>query len=238
MDAPKRNKFAMAQAVNVVLTETDYQPIWQPTPGFVKLQGNLATEIGFITQNAPQTLRHKTGSAEDKEAARLALCKAALIIAGAVAAYAHETGNHELLVRVDTTLTLLTSGRGQDSYSKCEDIHSAATANLAALGDYGVAQAGLDNLQQLLDDYEELLPQPQVAIGSAKSAGQAIDASLDRMDGILNNGLDNLMLKYEDSNPDFYRDYTNARIIIDRPGGHGNGASPTPAPTLAAATAK
>ena len=230
MDAPKRNKFAMSQAVNTVLNKKNYQPLWQTMPGFVKLQASLASEIGFITKNAPQTLRHKTGSAEDKEAARLALCKAALIIAGAVSAYAHQIGNHELLVRVDTTLTLLMSGRGQDSHSKCADILAAATSNLTALTDYSVTQAGLDNLQSLLDDYEELLPQPQVAIGSAKGVGQAIDTALDRIDGVLNNGLDNLMLKYEDTNPDFYRDYTNARIIIDRPGGHSNGNEPTPPP--------
>ena len=231
MDAPKRNKFAMAQSVNVVLTKKPYQPLWQPIPGFVKLQGNLTTEIAFITKNAPQTLRRKTGSAEDKDAARLALCKAAFIVAGAVAAYAHDVGNHELLVRVDTTLTLLLSGRGQDSYSKCEDILEAATANLASLGDFAVTQAVLDNLQQLLEDYDELLPQPQVTIGSNKSVGQAIDASLERITGILENGLDNLMLKFEDTNPDFYNDYTNARIIIDRPGGHGNGNAPTPPTT-------
>jgi hypothetical protein len=249
MDATKLNKLAMAQAVNVVLTKPDYQPLWQSTPGFVKLQGNLATEIAFITTNAPKTLRRKTGSAEDKEVARLALCRAALIIAGAVAALAHATGDHELLVRVDTTMTLLLSGRGQDTYSKCEDILAAANANFsgpasvskkagakpaatakADLADYGVSRPDLENLQQLLEDYEELLPQPQVAIGSAKSIGQAIDAALDRLDGILNHGLDNLMLKYENLNPDFYRDYTNARIVIDRPGGHGNGRNPTPPP--------
>ena len=50
----------------------------------------------------------------------------------------------------------------------------------------------------------------------------------DRADGILNNGLDNLMLRFEETQPDFFRDYTNARIIIDRPGGHGNSNPPTP----------
>jgi hypothetical protein len=44
------------------------------------------------------------------------------------------------------------------------------------------------------------------------------------------NSLDNLMLKYEDSNPDFFRDYMNARQIIDSPGGRGGG-NPTPTPT-------
>jgi inorganic pyrophosphatase len=228
----------MAQAVNVVLTEPEYKPFWQSIPGFVKLQGKLATEITFIIKNAPKTIRRKTGSAEDKDAARKALCKAALIIAGAVASHAHDVGDHQLLVRVDTNPTLLMSGRGQDTHSKCADILDAATANLAALADFDVTQADLNHLEQLLEEYEELLPQPQVAIGSAKGAGQAMDAALDRIDGILNNGLDNLMLKFEDTQPDFYRDYTNARIIIDRPGGHSNGDSPTPPPAPPAPPAK
>jgi hypothetical protein len=55
-----------------------------------------------------------------------------------------------------------------------------------------------------------------------------MEASFDGADGILNNRLDNLMLKFEDTQPDFFRDYTNARIIIDRRGGHGGNPPPTP----------
>lgn len=95
--------------------------------------------------------------------------------------------------------------------------------SLSWLSDYDVKQADLDRPQQLIVDHDELAPQPQVAIGSAKGAGQAMDAAFDRADGVLNNGIDKLMLKYEDTNPDFFRDYRNARMIIDRPGGHGNG---------------
>jgi len=159
------------------------------------------------------------------------MCKAANIIAGAVAAYAHKASDNQMLTRVDTTLGTLRGGRGQDSRDKCSDILDAATANLAALADYEIKQADLDNLEQLIGDYDELAPQPRNAIGSAKGAGQASDAAFDRADGILNNGIDKLMLKYEDTNPDFFRDYTNARIIIDRPGGRGNGNGNNPPPS-------
>ena len=230
MDAPRNNKFGMAQAVNVILTNKNYKLLWSGIPGFVQLQTDLATEIGIITTLSPKAMRRKTGSAEDKDAARTAMCKAALVIAGGAAAYAHKVGNHELLVRVDTTMTTLAGGRGKDSRDKCSDILAAATANLPALADYAVAQADLTKLTQLIADFDELLPQPQLALGSAKGAGQAIDVALDKIDGILNNGLDNLMLKFEDTNPDFFRDYTNARIIIDRPGGHSNGNTPPPTP--------
>ena len=230
MDASKKNIFAMARTVNGVLTKKDYQPLWQPIPGFVKQQGNLATEIAFIATNAPKVVQRKTGSADQKEAVRLTLCKAAFIIAGALVAYAHDAGNQELLVRMSTTLTALLGGRGQDSYDKCKDILTTANANLAGVIANGVAQTDLDHLQQLLDQYGGLLLQPRLDISNLKSIGQGIDASLERIVGILENGLDNLMLKFQDTHPDFYNEYQAARIIIDLPGGHATGGDPTPPP--------
>lgn len=228
MEAPKLNKLAMAQATNAVLLKTNYQPLWLSIPGFVRLQADLTGQIKIITDLSITQGRRKTGLADDKSEARRAMCKAANIIAGAVASYAHIVGNHELLTRVDTSMSILTGGRGQDSHDKCSDILAAATANLVALADYAVAQPDLTALEQLIAGFDKLASAPQLAIGSAKSAGQAIDVALDKIDGILNNGIDNLLLKFEDTQPAFFRDYTNARIIIDRPGGHGNGENPTP----------
>jgi hypothetical protein len=34
------------------------------------------------------------------------------------------------------------------------------------------------------------------------------------------------MLKFEDTNPNFFNEYMSARIFIDRPDGHDNGDSP------------
>jgi hypothetical protein len=152
--------------------------------------------------------------------------------------YAHKAGNHELLVRVDTTLGLLLGGRSQDSSDKCKDIEAAANDHLAALGSYGVKQMNLDTLARLIQAYDALTPRLQAARATTKSAGQALDAAFDRADGILNNGLDNLMLQYEDGHPDFYRDYTNARIVRAHAGGRGNGnaEAPAPAPATAAVT--
>lgn len=194
MDTPKKNKLAMYDATYTVLTAKEYKPIWQGLPAFVINVTDFGAVKKQITDLSPLTGHRKTGVPADKDAARLAMCKAANIIAGSVAAYAHKVGNHELLTRVDTTLPVLMGGRGQDSRDKCSDILSAATANLAALPDYDVKQADLDNLQLLIEAYEEWLPATQVALGKLKNAGQKIDALFDLGDGILHNGLDNLML--------------------------------------------
>ena len=186
-------------------------------------------EVDRIAQNSGKYGRRKTGVAADKDAARKAMCKKALVIAGGIAAYAYHVENRELLTRVDTTLSVLMGGRGKDSRDKCADILAAGTENLSALGEFQVTQEDLDELKGLIDDYDELAPQPQLVKGQIKGTGQMIEAAFDRADGILTNGLDKLMLRFEESQPAFFRDYMNARMIVDRPGGYSNGEPETPA---------
>lgn len=230
METPKKNKSAMYQSTEEVLSRKDYAPTWQTVPGFVKLHTEFTDTVAAIARLGLKQGRRKTGVAEDKGAARRAMCKAAHKLAGAVAAYAHVAGNHELLTRVDTNLSILLGGRGKDSSDKCKDILAAATANLAALPEYNVQQAVLDALDGLIKAYDALEPKPQAARVSAKSAGQAQDLAFDKADGLLNNGLDKLMLQFEETHPDFYRDYTNARVIVDLPAGHNHPTPPTPPP--------
>src|ERR1043166_9384486 len=133
MEAKQNNKFDMYRAVQGVLKSQEHQNIWEDIPGFNVLQTDFNTEVTLITTLSNSHGRRKTGVAEDKVAARLSMCKTANVVAGQVAAYAHRTAKHELLTRVDTSLSILAGGRGQDSIDKCKDILAAATANLAAL---------------------------------------------------------------------------------------------------------
>lgn len=231
MDTPKKNKLAMYEAVDTVLNGPAYQPVWKDMTAFATDANSFSTVKKQIIELSPQTGRRKTGVPADKDAARTAMCKAANIIAGSVASYAHKAGNHELLTRVDTSLSILMGGRGQDSRDKCADILAAATANLAALADYEVKQADLDSLNALITAFDVWLPATKVALGKLKTAGQKLEALFDQGDGLLNNSLDKLMLKFEDSNPDFFHDYMTAREITDLPGGHHTGNPPPPPPT-------
>jgi hypothetical protein len=230
MEASRLNKLSMYQSVNVILLKPEYQTLWASIPGFVRLQAAFKIEVDLIAQSSGKYGRRKTGVAEDKDAARKAMCKKALVVAGGVAAYAYQAENRELFTRVDTKLSILMGGRGKDSRDKCSDILTAATENLAHLAEFEVTQEDLDELKGLIDDYDELAPQPQLVKGKIKGTGQMIEAAFDRADGILTNALDNLMLRFEKPQPAFFRDYMNARTIIDRPGGHGNGEPEAPTP--------
>ena len=51
---------------------------------------------------------------------------------------------------------------------------------------------------------------------------------IDLGDGLLTDQLDKLVLQFKDSEPEFYNNYTNARVIVDNASGRdsGEGAQP------------
>ncbi len=63
-----------------------------------------------------------------------------------------------------------------------------------------------------------------------KAATTQLDEAFALADTILNDRLDKLALQFEDSNPQFFTAYTNARIIVDSTGGQGGATPPTPPP--------
>lgn len=135
-----------------------------------------------------------------------------------------------MLTRTDPNLSILLGGRAKDSSDKCKDILSAAKANFSMLADFNVTQAKVTKLEELIADFDKLIPKPTAKRAKRKGLNEAADLAVDHADGVLNNGLDKLMLDFEESNPQFFRDYWNARVIIDRAGGHAspNAKPPTP----------
>ena len=74
-----------------------------------------------------------TGVIENKRLARQALCSAAAVVGGAVAAYAEQQGKHDLFDSVDFSAPDLLHQTEADCLTHCTDIFNAGTANLAAL---------------------------------------------------------------------------------------------------------
>jgi len=74
---------------------------------------------------------------------------------------------------------------------------------------------------------------PRSAIVRRAGATTGLDDELRRVQAILKDDLDNLIVQFEEENGAFVRDYFNSRKIIDRGaggksnGGDGNGPTPT-----------
>ena len=190
---------------------------------------NESRSAGACLRQAQKQAERSTGATADKRRCRESMCDAALVIAGAVRAYAIDNDNLELAGKVDFSLTTLLGGRDRAGAEKCQTIHQLASEKVGNLSEHGVTPAKLKSLQTKIDAYRACLQRPRQIIAESKTATAQLEAEIEVADQLLTDSLDRLVLQCKDSEPEFYNNYTNARAIVNNASGRSSGEDPTQA---------
>lgn len=83
-------------------------------------------------------------------------------------------------------------------------------------------------MQRLETEFRAAIPRKRMADNVSKVSTQNIANLFDTADQLLKEELDLLMLPFEFTQPDFYRTYKNARMIVNYPGGGRSTEEPKP----------
>jgi hypothetical protein len=161
-----------------------------------------------------------TGITADKLQSKQKLCRMTAETAGVIYAYAVTVGDNTLKMAVDFPVSDLTRMREDSLAVRCQSIHDAGSANLAALADYGVTQASLDNLQTAIDTYSADTPKTRTAISQRKTMTAKLAHLFDETDTLLKDRLDKLVQIFNSAHPDFVQTYEAARRIVKPPTTH------------------
>ena len=94
-----------------------------------------------------------------------------------------------------------------------------ATPILPELSKYFVSDEKVAELNTLLAGFKSSIPQKRVATSVAKVSTVNIGQTIVSLSNLLKEEIDVLMQLFEESQPDFYKAYKNARIIVDYSGG-------------------
>lgn len=212
LSAKDDNKFGMY--LNVQKVGEDNPTVIATVPAFVTDFDDFTACVARIKALSRKRAEPTKGIAQDKRAYREQICKLAAAIAGAVHSWAVKNSKLDLAAKVNFSYSDLFQGRDRASAEKCENIHKIATEQLASLSQHGVTVAKLAELQQQIDDYNECLPKPRAAIGSNKTATQQLETEFAAADKLFNDSLDKLALQFEQTHPQFYQEWLNARTIV------------------------
>ena len=211
MDADQNNKLRVYNAVETVL---DAHP--EALTDLVAAQAaatDFRTTLRDLRAAAQEQERYAPGS-DIKDDLRLTLTDAANPIAQAVATWARMTGDALLAEQLGFTRSDFLYGREQDSLEHAQLVHDTASANAAALADYGVTQPLLDELDAAITAFSDSLGSPRHAIAERSARTRQIEDLLGTMDELLNERLDPL-IEMRRGTP-FYTEYHTARRIVDR----------------------
>lgn len=172
-------------------------------------------KVSSIISTATSESQVITGVAIDKTVLKKNLCQSAADMAALVYAFASSTNNNTLKQEVNYAYTDFFRLKDDLVAPTAQNIHNAATANLAALAPFGITAAMLSALQTTITNYSTSVPTPRNAKAIKATFTQNIKQLIKETDDILKNQLDKLSVSFKTARPDFYSTYLNARIIID-----------------------
>lgn len=219
MNTRQKNKLNMYHSTEeiCVLNTATWTPITAYGAAFVLYQGKVR-DIENLQVKQEADLKGITENKSNKESG---LISSALSISKPMVAFANVTNNPQLRQEVDYSETDLFQSADSDLEAKCTLIKERADTHSTALVAYGVTAPMITGLGTAISDYHDVISGPRSAEAVKKQQTAEIEVLFKETDQILKGQLDQLMVLFENSNPEFYGAYKNARIIVDL-GGHVN----------------
>ncbi len=213
MTDPQENKLSMGLAVQGVVNNNN--SIWSGLPAFVTAFADYEAVILDIQSNRVVQEASTSGVTLDKAGAETALIEKTIAVSSGAHAYATTVNNNTLKKKIAYSPSSLRQARDTVMRDICQLIHDEVNAEIANLADYGILPADLTDLQNKITAFNSVVVDPREAITDRSTATQELVILFSKFDGILNDQLDKLMVNFKSSEPIFYRQYTNARIIVD-----------------------
>lgn len=156
------------------------------------------------------------GVTEDKTLLRDDLEEKLLVIGDAIAAFAQKTADADLAAKVEMNKSSLDGLKESDLVLAAKRVTDAAEANLAALDGYGVNATNNDELKAAADLFANKKESPRQAIVGRRVETMSLPAAIRFVRSIFRKEIDKLMSAFKKPEPDFYKGYFVARIIVDR----------------------
>lgn len=219
------NRVSMIYAVKGVCDA--YTATWTPLVPYTSAHTDLLTHLGTVEDKIEVQEKPLEGITKEKAKRKLLMVDGVLTIAQAVYAYATDQDDLELQGKTNYSRSSLIEGRDAVVGQRCQGVMTEATTLGAALVPYGVTAAELTAGQTLVDEYVAVVSAPRTAVTIRKGATEALAEEVKVCMDILNNRMDKLMPQFRAAAPAFYKEYFNARIIVDL-GGKEEDEEPAP----------
>ncbi len=166
---------------------------------------------------------NKGGLAEQKRQRKDQLIAMTLDIASKLKAYAAFNKQTVLLREIDYTPSELRTVAANVLVDRTRIIHRNGQEHVKELTEYRVTKEALNALDKAIVACEASITEPRMGTVTRKSATDALQGCFREADRLLKEELDIILGMVRGSEPAFFGSYQNARVIVARKGGRGNG---------------
>jgi len=207
----------MYQSTDDVLQKPEHAPIWAANVPFDAAVTELEDNIDKIEEQRDIQGEDTTGITDDKQNKRKSLEDQTFTAGSIIVFYASAVNNRKLLKKVNFTRSELRDARDNELPGMSEQVHQEAVANAAAVLPYGLTGAMTTDLDTAKNDFVEFISKPRAAKSETSAATEQLPKIYIDTNTLLEERIDKGMELYRVSNPGFYTEYFNARIIVNSP---------------------
>ncbi len=198
---------------NSVSTLGTYTPVWTGYTPFENSYENTKADLGKVDLQMNFIDSLNNGASLVKETSRKLMVGKTLKISGIVYAYAKNTGNQSLEVKMSLCPSYFERCRHTEQASKAQMVCNETALIINELETYKITQNDVDELQQMVSDFYSSLTTPQENIRRKAEARVAIRLLLENCKAELSK-IDKMMGLYKNSHKEFFDIYFKARKLI------------------------
>ena len=193
----------------------NHQSTWTENAVIIATMANVDKIIVDIGKASARQNRKTSGLTKQKREYRKLLNTQSDVILGVIRSYAVTINEKNLYDNSNLSLSEIRRIKDSEILIKVGTITKFVTNNMAELVPYGMSDKTMLDYSEATDGYREFLSKPQIIIAEGKTATANLVKLFSALEVQFNDYLDNHMMQYKLSEPQFYSDYINARTIFD-----------------------
>ena len=223
MDKIGKNKVAMYKSLKTIIAQNEAS--WTSLPAFANAYQTFVERLSALEQRGYQQNLALVGVSAVKDAKKAIVIDKTFAMGSAITAYAVLNKDVELINHMKISKHMLNSAGKELLLVLVDRVIKRATSLAGQLDDFGVDAASVEELSTLRDELDAQMNAPRNAIIDRKGQTIGIKTLITEIDGIIKLQLDKLLFILKEDHPQFFIDYTNARMIVDHGSRHPNGTS-------------
>ena len=231
MKQTQENITAMFEATLKFLDE--HNNVWSGKRAFVDAVTEARNGVTSIRQAASTQENLTVGVTDQKTQMRHDLEEQTLEIADQLAAFAAKNSDANLAAKVQLTRSSLDQLQDNDLVQTAQLIYELANTNASKLQPYGVSTDQIATLKTTTAAFDDLKNASRSAFAGRTSATGSVGDLIRKTRSLFRNQIDKMVTPFRKADPEFYRGYFAARVIVDRTATHASTKAPPP-PTQAA----
>ena len=212
MNKKQRNYFRMFIGTQEFLDNKT--TTWSPIKRIVVYKNDLDEVIERISSKSEEA-SSLVGVSGRKETLKNIIAIKGSSLSGSLQAFAYDKGDSDLAEKVEASKSDIIRMKEEELGSFIKVLVDTANQNIKALADFGVSKEILTEIKTSMEEYKKLIGKPRSILNTKYVALDAVDQLFDGGNALLRDKMDNMMLMFRESNPEFYNGYERSRTIVD-----------------------